>query len=65
MDEIAKEYDVIVLGTGMSAVLNPAMWGSSALAPRGARFLRHEAIALIVMLGRGSVLLTTVVLPQV
>lgn len=31
MDEIAKEYDVIVLGTGMFHVIrvsNPAMWGS-------------------------------------
>lgn len=27
MDEIAKEYDVIVLGTGMSCCSNPAMWG--------------------------------------
>lgn len=33
MDEIAKEYDVIVLGTGMSAVLDPAMWGSTCKRP--------------------------------
>lgn len=48
MDEIAKEYDVIVLGTGMSAVLNPAMWGSVLLLSRGVPC--DEAIALTVML---------------
>ena len=43
MDEIAKEYDVIVLGTGMSLV--------SHLQPRNVGF-SPEAIALLLFLTR-------------
>lgn len=65
MDEIAKEYDVIVLGTGPSAFLNPAMWGPFTTVCLKV-FSAPEAIALIVVLAvLASILLTVSVLLQV
>lgn len=56
MDEIAKEYDVIVLGTGMSLSSNPAMWGCC---PALSRLVPDEAITwsrlLLTVLARQQV----------
>lgn len=61
MDEIAKEYDVIVLGTGTSALPNPAMWGSTRASKPGLRrSYRIDRYA-----GLCSILLTVVGLSQV